>query len=98
MLVTDGENNNTGWSNAEFDALIAAAEKEIDETKRLEILHRSEAILNAEMPIIPMYYYMSKNMVKPHVRGFYNNLLDLHPLYRLSIDREQQTPNPFLSN
>jgi hypothetical protein len=41
---------------------------------------------------------MSKNMVKPHVRGFYNNLLDNHPLYRLSIDHDESTPNPFLSN
>jgi oligopeptide transport system substrate-binding protein len=98
MMVTDGENNNTGWSNTEYDALIAAAEKEIDEAKRLELLHQAEAILNAELPIIPMYYYMSKNLVKPYVRGFYNNLLDVHPLYRLSIDRGQTTPNAFLGD
>ena len=28
IMVTDGENNNTGWSNAEYDRLIAAARAE----------------------------------------------------------------------
>jgi ABC-type oligopeptide transport system substrate-binding subunit len=98
MMVTDGENNNTGWSNAEYDGLIAAAEKEVDDGKRLELLHRAETILNDELPIIPMYYYMSKNMVKPYVRGFYNNLLDVHPLYRLWVDRESAAPRDLVSD
>ena len=98
MMVTDGENNNTGWSNEEYDGLIAAAEKEVDEAKRLVLLQRAEQILNEQLPIIPMYYYMSKNMVKPHVRGFYNNLLDFHPLYHLWIDRDQKTLNEFMSD
>jgi oligopeptide transport system substrate-binding protein len=97
MMVTDGENNNTGWSNAEYDGLIAAAEKETDDEKRLELLHRAEQILNDEMPIIPIYYYMSRNMVKPYVREFYNNLLDAHPLYKLWIDRSPSESNHFVS-
>ena len=71
-------------------AMSSAALLAIVETARnrvLAMLHRAEQILNDEMPIIPIYYYMSRNMVKPYVRGFYNNLLDAHPLYKLWIDR-----------
>ena len=35
MFVTDGENNSTGFSNAEYDKLIADAAKEPDKAKRM---------------------------------------------------------------
>jgi oligopeptide transport system substrate-binding protein len=88
MMVTDGANNSTGYANPEYDRLIAEAEKEVDETKRRELLYRAEELLMNDLPLIPIYYYVSKNMVKPYVRGFYPNLLDNHPLYYLSIDEE----------
>ncbi|HEX6962597.1 MAG TPA: peptide ABC transporter substrate-binding protein [Lacipirellula sp.] len=96
MFVTGGDNNRTGFSNAEYDRLIRDAAREPDVEKRLEMLHRAEEILLGEMPLIPMYFYVSKNMVKPYVRGFYNNIQDFHPLSSIWIDREQETPNPFL--
>jgi oligopeptide transport system substrate-binding protein len=96
MMVTDGENNNTGWSNAKYDELIAGAAREVDEEKRREILHEAEALLMNELPIVPIYFYVGKNMVKPYVRGFYNNVLDNHPLYRIWIDRDTMGPNEFM--
>jgi oligopeptide transport system substrate-binding protein len=97
LMVTDGENNSTGWSNAEYDRLIAAAEVETDEDARRDILRRAERLLMDELPIIPIYFYVGKNMVKPYVRGFYGNLLDNHPLYRIWIDRESSGPNEYMS-
>jgi oligopeptide transport system substrate-binding protein len=97
MMVTGGENNGTGWSNAEYDGLIAAARAEPDETKRLELLRRAEQILMDEVPIIPMYFYVSKNMVQPYVRGFYRNPLDDHPLPAIWVDRGSKGPNEFMS-
>ncbi|WP_428304867.1 peptide ABC transporter substrate-binding protein [Lacipirellula sp.] len=96
MFVSGGENNCTGWGNAEYDRLIAAAATETDSAKRLELLHQAEAILMDEQPIIPFYNYVSKNMVKPTVRGFYNNIQDTHPLSAIWIDAEEKTPNPFM--
>lgn len=96
MFVTGGENNCTGWGNAEYDKLIAAAAVETDSAKRLDLLHQAETILMDEMPIIPFYNYVSKNMVKPTVRGFYNNIQDTHPLSALWIDAAEETPNPFM--
>jgi oligopeptide transport system substrate-binding protein len=98
MMVTGGENNNTGWSNAEYDALIADAAKEIDQEKRREILYRAETLLMDELPIVPLYFYVGKNMVKPYVRGFYNNVLDNHPLYRIWIDHDTIGPNEYMRN
>lgn len=97
MMVTDGENNSTGFASREYDALIAAAEKEVDEARRIEFLRKAENILVDELPIIPIYFYVSKNMVKPYVHGFYENLLDNHPLYRLSIDHDLEGSNGHMS-
>lgn len=87
MFVTNGPQNQTGWSHAEYDRLIAAAAAELDVTRRLERLAEAEAILVAEVPIIPIYFYVSTNLVSPRVRGFSANLQDNHPLQLLSIER-----------
>lgn len=96
LYVSDNENNQTHWANAEYDQLIAAAESESDEAKRAKLLYRAEEILLDEAPIVPIYYYYSRNLVRPHVRGFYNNLQDVHPLHTLWIDNDSDTPNEFM--
>jgi len=88
MFVTGGLQNMTGWGNPEYDALIEAAGKETDGPKRMKLLREAEAIFLDEMPIMPMYFYVSKNLVKPYVKGFCNDVQDLHPFTRLEIDRE----------
>lgn len=86
MFVTGNENNQTGWSNAEYDRLLSAAASEGDAAKRLAMLSEAETILLRELPIIPVYFYVSKDMVRPYVRGFHPNLRDEHPLWAISID------------
>jgi oligopeptide transport system substrate-binding protein len=94
MYVTGGENNSTGFSNPEYDRLIADAAEEVDKEKRMKMLERAERILMDEMPIIPIYFYNSKNMVKPYVRGWYNNLQDTHPLRAIWIDHDYDPNDP----
>jgi oligopeptide transport system substrate-binding protein len=80
MWTTDNPNNQTGWSNKEYDKLITAAAAESVPTKRMQILKQAEAILLDELPIIPIYYRISTNIVQPHVKSWYTNFLDTHPL------------------
>lgn len=98
LWVTGGENNSTGWSNAEFDRLIREAKSEADSDKRIEMLAEAERILMREVPVMPIYYYVSRSMVKPYVYGWYNNLEDRHPLWALSIRRDATGPNDFMSS
>lgn len=96
LFVSDNENNQTNWSNKEYDRLIAAAEQERDEQIRFEYFEQAERILMDEMPLVPIYFYYSRNMVRPYVRGFYNNLQDMHPLHTLWIDHDAPGPNEFM--
>jgi oligopeptide transport system substrate-binding protein len=86
MWVTDGANNQTGWSNKEYDSLLDQAASEADPEKRMQLFYRAEEILLDEVPIIPIYYQVAKNMVRPGVKGFTANPQDIHPLTEISVE------------
>ncbi len=80
MFTSRSGNNNTDWENEEYDRLVKAARAEPDARKRLDLLRQAETILMREVPVMPLYFYVSSNCWKDHVKGVYANILDLHPL------------------
>ncbi len=80
MFMKDNGNNNTGWGNATYDKLVTEAARERDPKKRMGILRDAEAILLEEQPIVPLYFYVTKNMWRADVTGLYDNVRDTHPL------------------
>ncbi|MCB9683291.1 MAG: peptide ABC transporter substrate-binding protein [Alphaproteobacteria bacterium] len=87
LWQTDGGNNNTGWSDPRYDALITQATQEPDPDVRAQILRTAEAMLNEQMPFIPLYWYVWFELTQPDVKGKQPNLLDQHPLRFVSLDR-----------
>jgi oligopeptide transport system substrate-binding protein len=85
MFTTTNGQNNTGFSNPEYDRLIVAAGKELDPVRRMNLLHQAEAILMEELPIVPIYFYVTKNLLKPEVTGFFDNVRDTHPYNRIRL-------------
>jgi oligopeptide transport system substrate-binding protein len=88
MFVTNGGQNDTGFSNAEYDRLVREAGHERDPVRRMKMLHEAEAILMDELPIVPIYFYVTKNLWKPSVTGVYENVRDTHPLNRVRLSRQ----------
>jgi len=93
MFLTGGAHNNTHWGNPGYDQLIAAAGAEPNVEKRLAIMHQAEQLLMDELPIIPIYYYVTLNMVNTRVKNFAPNAQDLHPLHILRVD-DLRSPSP----
>ena len=88
MFITNGGNNNTGWSNKEYDFLIHQASLERDPEKRMQLFYQAEKILiEDELPIIPLYFYVSHHLKHPCVRGIYQNILDKLMLKFVWIDK-----------
>jgi oligopeptide transport system substrate-binding protein len=86
MFVTDGGNNNTGWSNKEYDRLIEAAACELDADKRRDLFYKAEKILVAdELPILPLYFYVKQDLKAAKVEGIYTNVRALHPFQAIYI-------------
>jgi oligopeptide transport system substrate-binding protein len=81
LFMTEGGNNETGWSNAEYDRLCRLAESTGNQADRYAAYQKAEAILTDEMPIIPIYVYTCPRLIQPSVKGWYPNLLD-SPNYR----------------
>lgn len=77
--------NNTGFSHAGYDKLVRDAAREFDPAKRMKLLQDAEAILMDELPVVPIYFYVTKNMVKANVQGFHDNVRDTHPLRQIKI-------------
>jgi oligopeptide transport system substrate-binding protein len=78
MMTTSG-NNQTGWSNAEYDRLMTAAGREGDVMKRSGLMQQAETILMTELPVAPIYFYTRNNLQLSNVKGWEHNLLDIHP-------------------
>ena len=76
MWVTDGGNNETGWSNAAFDKLIATAGQSTDAAERIKILREAEALVLNEAPVVPYYFYTRTRLVHPSVIGWSQRVLD----------------------
>ena len=137
LFLTNGGNNQTGWSSVLYDRLLAAAADvehfvadpgfviehahDPEKLKRLADTARSEAdvaqrlqrmselrmsllaeaervLIHDEFPILPIYIYVTMDMVKPEVKGIYSelvssngtkrpNLRNIHPLRNVSIRR-----------
>ena len=77
-------------SNPRYDDLLReASESGSDPEKRMQLLAEAEKIWIDEMPVIPMYFYVSKNMIKPHVQGFFPTPQDRHPFQLLKLTEDQ---------
>ena len=70
MWITDGPYNDTLWSNKKYDDLIAAANKETDKKKRVQMMQEAERILGEELPIAPIYWPGSTTLTRPYVKDW----------------------------
>lgn len=76
LITTNSGNNDGRWSNAEYDKLLDEARFESDPNSKYV---QAEAIVAAEFPVIPIYFYtnvalVSKNTVGYAVNNPQNNL------------------------
>jgi oligopeptide transport system substrate-binding protein len=78
-------NNRTGWRDAAYDALVAQASACPGVAERAALFRQAEQHLLDELPIAPVFQRINLNLVAPRVRGFSDNLLDVHPLRDLSV-------------
>jgi len=85
MFTSYSGQNNTGWANPDYDRFIQEASKEANTKVRYNLLSSAEKILMEELPIIPVYFYVTKNLVRDNIIGYYDNVLDQHPLKEVDL-------------
>lgn len=67
MFMTNAGNNDSHWSNKQFDALIQKAKSTGDETVRMKAMHDAENILMSEMPASPIYFYTDVYLLNTNI-------------------------------
>lgn len=74
-IMTSGANAiPTGWSNAEYDALVDQAGREMDDAKRLELYHKAEFILIHDSGVIcPIVNEAVNRFHYGYIKGLCNN-------------------------
>ena len=92
FLVAFGSNgplNWTGYDDAGFRTRMTQADAARTPAARNAWLHAAETRLLQADVVIPLYFYTSKHLVDPRVRGFEANALDHHASRWMSLERAQ---------
>ncbi len=79
-----GPQNYSGYSNPTYDQALDEAMTEADPGRRGLKMQRAEAILIEDMPILPLYFYVTKALVQPDISGWQDNISNIHPSYTLA--------------
>jgi oligopeptide transport system substrate-binding protein len=77
--------NDVDYSNPNFDKFADDAASSPDVQRRRAFLESSERTMLEDYPVIPLYFFVSKRLVKPYVFGVRPNPLDRLPSKALTI-------------
>ena len=73
ILESGATTNYSGYSNPDYDRLIALAEAQLDPDARLAAYREAEAMALADFPVMPLYFMVHRNLVAPDIRGYTPN-------------------------
>jgi len=86
IFRTGGGNNWGVYSNPVFDRALDAASEETSLEARGAKLKAAEAILLKDEAFMPLFFWVNGNLVRPYVKGFQANAMDVHKSRWISID------------
>jgi oligopeptide transport system substrate-binding protein len=78
LLETGNPSNYSGYSNPAYDAALVKANAMADPAQRFVALGQAEAAMLADQPVIPVFFYVRRFLVKPYVAGFAENARGLN--------------------
>jgi oligopeptide transport system substrate-binding protein len=65
------------YRSVEYDSFVNAAATQVDVNRRRELLQGAERVMLRDHPLIPIYFYVNKHLVKPEVEGWYDNVMNV---------------------
>ena len=87
MWTPGNGNNNTGWSDPRYDALLREAALKSDPAERFALFREAETLFIAAQPVIPISYQARNYLLRPEVKGWHPLLLDNHPWGAIRLER-----------
>ena len=81
----NGAGNYSGYDNPAYDAVVAEAIGAADAEERNALMRRADEILIKDMPILPLYFYVTRSLVSNRIDGWQDNISNVHPSRTLRI-------------
>jgi len=78
LLYSQHGINDSGYNNPNYDKLLKQSANTFDQEERLEIMYETERLLLKDQPIMPIYSYVTKRLIKPYIGGVGSNIMDHH--------------------
>jgi oligopeptide transport system substrate-binding protein len=91
LFKTGNPNNWGAYSTPAFDAALAAAQNDANSESRGRKLADAEAILLKDQAFMPLFFWVSPNLVRPYVKGWVGNNLDKHRSRWISFDQKARS-------
>jgi oligopeptide transport system substrate-binding protein len=76
-LKSDFGVNLPHYRSAQYDALLERAAAQTDPAQRRQLLEEAERVMLTDHPLLPLYFYVNKHLVKPQVQGWYDNVMNV---------------------
>ena len=92
IVESDSASNMPRYANEEFDEVMDQAARQLNPQWRRVHLEEAERVFLADHAVIPLYFFVSKHLVSPEVRGWGDNVLDYHYSQHLSLAPVDATP------
>jgi peptide/nickel transport system substrate-binding protein len=70
LLTSNASYEDTGWANAEFDALVQAGRSTTVESERVEAYAKAQELMLAELPYLIPFYEDVLTASKESVKGY----------------------------
>jgi len=77
VLKSDFGVNLPHYQSSRYDALLRSAALQQDPLLRGALFEEAERVMLADHPLLPLYFYVNKHLVKPEVLGWYDNVMNV---------------------
>ena len=78
LFRTGHGQNDFGFSDSLYDSLLEQIAAERIPARRRRLMEEAERVLLEQAPIVPIYTYVTKRLVDPHLGGWKDNVMDHH--------------------
>lgn len=86
LFRCDSPDNRGRYCSPAFEQRMDRARTLSDRKARNAVLREAEAVMIEDAPVLPIYVYTQKHLIKPYVRDYAINLVDQPPLWRIWLD------------